>query len=292
MSAGTLLILAICTWLVASWLLAWNRQRGPRPLLPLPPPTHVGSPPPVPGLPLAVEFNRRYEALRGSVDDPFERWAQAMGYPTEPPDWNAEPVDWRRFAGPHYPELLAASLRELAHVSSEDAVEAAVRRGEYAIGNSHCSQLYPVAVAVVPSLMSIIADPGAGPWARRAAIEVLSSAFCWDPGDDHVLVTQQAFQREVKAQSHRIRDVAKESDVDARLRRDVISLLGEVDECTPQDLTEVLGDSPLDPLETVRRLWARIWDHVPASARKNLDASGRPTSEFLKDLERRSRWRR
>jgi hypothetical protein len=151
-----------------------------------------------------------------------ERRARALGYSTDPVNWDLEPIDWRNYPLPvgaieglYNPEHVASSFRELEGASSREAAQAAISRLEHALGVPEEFVVYPAALPASRRLLGIVLDAGARDWARWAAASVLTTLLdephpgihFAGPDDDSLPRTHQGIVRAVQERTPDLREL-------------------------------------------------------------------------------------
>lgn len=77
--------------------------------------------------------------------------------------------DWNR------PESVSAALESVLQTCDEESSSSAYNKLLYALGNNHAGTYFPVALAVLPHLGSILDD--GKPWPQRTVLEALIDLF-------------------------------------------------------------------------------------------------------------------
>lgn len=81
---------------------------------------------------------------------------------------------------------VAEAMLAITSASNQQQASEAYDRLLYALGNSHAGTYFPVALAALPKLASILSD--GSPWAQLAALNVLielTGSFVPEPGYEH-----------------------------------------------------------------------------------------------------------
>jgi hypothetical protein len=78
------------------------------------------------------------------------------------PEWNA-------------PGSVTAAIESVIRARDKDTSSSAYNKFLYSIGNNHAGTYYPVVLAVVPRLESILRD--GSPWPQRTVLEALIDLF-------------------------------------------------------------------------------------------------------------------
>lgn len=145
-------------------------------------------------------------------------------------------VPWSDFAQPEWsaPETVARALRDLATVSDAASGEAAYDRMLYAIGNNHAGTYYPLLLAAMPLLQSLVRS---GTCAQQRValclLDDLYASFHPEPGFETAVIhgetvqVESAFRASVHALRPTLEEIAAGDGPNAPLGRDVLAQISK-----------------------------------------------------------------
>lgn len=145
-------------------------------------------------------------------------------------------VDWRAAGADQ--ALVAAAMRGLRRVRTEEEGQAAYNDVLDAIGHNHSGWLYDAAGPAAPILVRIAQD--AEGWARRTALEILIDCLAWarpeqryTDADGHIATVQDALYRAVASVAADLQTWAADRDALAPLSKSASDLLEALHEEKP-----------------------------------------------------------
>jgi hypothetical protein len=147
---------------------------------------------------------------------------------------------WREFAQPEWnqPDSIAKALVKVVEAESAASCSAAYDSLLYAVGNNHAGTYYPVLLAIMPVLESILSENAH--WPQRAVLSALDDLFAsFQPEPSHEQFSHPqlgpqsvaaAFQAQVHALGPAVERIAQENGLNSSLAREFLSSLGEDDD--------------------------------------------------------------
>lgn len=154
-----------------------------------------------------------------------------------------ETIEWEHFAQPEWntSHSVATALSTVMAATDAESCASAYDNLLYALGNNHAGTYYPILLAVMPVLETIINS--GQPWPQRAALSALDDlygSFHPEPGYEHVnlpegdtLDLESAFRRTVHGLRDALEQISETGNPNASLATDLLSLLNEDESGVP-----------------------------------------------------------